>query len=81
MNVDLNKDSMLTVGQAARLLNLHPNTIRRWSKKGILKSYRISSRGDRRFRKEDVNQLLFESWLFDYDVKSIEHNNDLLVHV
>ena len=81
MNVDLNKDSLLTVGQAARLLNLHPNTIRRWSKKGILKSYRISSRGDRRFRKEDVNQLLFESWLFDYDVKNIEHNNDLLVHV
>ena len=81
MNVDLNKDSLLTVGQAARLLNLHPNTIRRWSKKGIIKSYRINSRGDRRFRKEDVNQLLFESWLFDYDVKNIEHNNDLLVHV
>ena len=80
MIVDLDNASLLTVGQAARLLHLHPNTIRRWSKKGILKSYRINNRGDRRFKKEDINQLLFESWLFDYDLKSIEHNNELSVY-
>ncbi len=45
---DLRSKAMLTPRQVADLLGLHPNTVRRWSKKGILKSYRISPRGDRR---------------------------------
>jgi len=61
MTVDLNNTNMLTTGQVAELLHIHANTVRRWSNKGILKSYRISERGDRRFKKDDVNQLLFES--------------------
>ena len=52
--------SMLTVRQVARLLNIHINTVRRWSNKGILKAYRIGPRGDRRFRREDVSILLLE---------------------
>ena len=79
MTVDLNSANLLTVGQVARLLHIHPNTVRRWSNKGILESYRISKRGDRRFKKEDVNQLLFESWLFDYDKVDIKRKNTLLV--
>jgi excisionase family DNA binding protein len=51
---------MLTTSDVARHLGLHPNTVRRWSKEGILKSYRISPRGDRRFRQEDVDALLKE---------------------
>jgi len=65
MNVDLANANLLTLGQVARLLHLHPNTVRRWSNKGVLKSYRICERGDRRFKNEDVNQLLFASWLFE----------------
>jgi len=49
---------MLTASDVAQLLGLHPNTVRRWSEKGILKSYRIGPRGDRRFRREDVDALL-----------------------
>jgi excisionase family DNA binding protein len=52
--------AMLTTSDVAQFLGLHPNTVRRWSKKGILKSYRISSRGDRRFQREDVNGFLEE---------------------
>ena len=81
MTVDLNNANLLTVGQVARLLHIHPNTVRRWSNKGILESYRICGRGDRRFKKEDVNQLLFESWLFDYDKIGVKHQDKLLVHV
>ena len=79
MTVDLNNANLLTVGQVARLLHIHPNTVRRWSNKGILESYRICDRGDRRFRKEDVDLLLFESWLFDYDKVSINRKNNLLI--
>ncbi len=51
---------MLTTGDVAQFLGLHTNTVRRWNAKGILKSYRISSRGDRRFRREDVDGFLKE---------------------
>jgi len=51
---------MLTVKDVARLLNIHVNTARRWSDKGIIKSYRITRRGDRRFRQEDIARFLAE---------------------
>ena len=49
---------MLTTGGVAQLLGAHPNTVRHWSENGILKSYRIGPRGDRRFRKEDMDDFL-----------------------
>jgi excisionase family DNA binding protein len=52
--------AMLTVGDVARLLNVHINTVRRWSNQGILKAYRIGSRGDRRFRREDIASFFAE---------------------
>ena len=57
---DLQSKVILTVTGAAQLLGVHPNTVRRWSEKGILKSYRIGSRRDRRFRREDVDDVLGE---------------------
>ena len=45
---------LLTVRDVARLLHVHSNTVRRWSDQGLLRAYRISRRGDRRFRREDV---------------------------
>jgi excisionase family DNA binding protein len=50
--------SMLTTSDVARLLNIHINTVRRWSNQGRLKSYRIGSRGDRRFQREDITSFL-----------------------
>jgi len=50
--------SMLTTSDVAHLLNVHINTVRRWSNQGILKTYRIGSRGDRRFNREDINSFL-----------------------
>jgi excisionase family DNA binding protein len=51
-------DPMLTTSDVARLLNIHINTVRRWSNQGVLKTYRIGSRGDRRFRQEDITSFL-----------------------
>ena len=58
MAVDKNIDPMLTASEVARLLNVHMNTVRRWSNQGVLKAYRIGSRGDRRFRQEDIAYFL-----------------------
>ena len=51
---------MLTVREVARILNIHVNTVRRWSDQGILMVYRITKRGDRRFKREDINHFLTE---------------------
>lgn len=55
---DLDSKIMLTTTDVARLLGLHSNTVRRWNTKRILKSYRIGSRGDRRFKREDIDSFL-----------------------
>ncbi len=60
MLVDDHSLAMLTAGDVARIINININTIRRWSNQGIIRAYRIGQRGDRRFRKEDVNNLLGE---------------------
>ena len=49
---------LLTVSEAARMMNAHPNSIRRWADIGLLPSYRIGVRGDRRFKAEDVRRFL-----------------------
>jgi excisionase family DNA binding protein len=51
---------LLTVRDVANFLNVHINTVRRLSKKGTLKSYRISRRGDLRFRQEDIDDFLMK---------------------
>jgi excisionase family DNA binding protein len=50
--------ALLSTTQAARVLNVHENTIRRWSDCNKLRSYRIGSRRDRRFRLGDIRRLL-----------------------
>jgi excisionase family DNA binding protein len=45
-------DTLLTTSEVASLLHTHINTVRRWSNLGILPSFRIGPRSDRRFRKK-----------------------------
>jgi excisionase family DNA binding protein len=52
--------AMMTVKEVAQLLHIHVNTVRRWSDQGILRSYRITRRGDRRFKEEDIAHFLAE---------------------
>lgn len=51
---------MLTIREVARILHVHPNTLRRWSNNGRLKAYRIAARGDRRFKREEIARFLEE---------------------
>ena len=49
---------ILTLQQACDVLNCHPNTLRKWDNKGILKAIRFGTRRDRRYRKEDILKVL-----------------------
>ena len=53
-------DDMLTVREVARILHVHPNTLRRWSNNGRIKAYRITRRGDRRFKRQEITDFLTE---------------------
>ena len=48
---------LLTVKQVAAQMGVHPNTVRRWERRGILNAFRLPG-GHRRFRRSDVETLL-----------------------
>ena len=52
---------LLDINEVARFLGVHPSTVRRWEKKGLLKSYTIGLRHNLRFKQEDVLQFLDKS--------------------
>ena len=54
MTINSLMEPMMTVGEAAELLHIHPNTLRRWADRGYIMAYRITRRGDRRFKQEDI---------------------------
>jgi excisionase family DNA binding protein len=49
---------MLTVAEVAHLLHVHANTVRLWSRIGVLKAYRIGKRRDYRFSPADIQTFL-----------------------
>ena len=51
-------EPMLKVREVAQILHVHSNTVRRWADQGLINSYRINSRGDRRFRQKDIDDFL-----------------------
>ena len=58
-NVEL-RVPMLTTAEASRLLHVHPNTLRRWSDRGIIRTYRVGTRADRRFKQDDIARFLVQ---------------------
>ena len=58
---DIGLEKMLTVKQVAEFLQVSVCSVRRWSDNGTLKFYRVGSRGDRRYWREDILLFLEES--------------------
>ena len=51
---------LLAVGEVARFLGVHSSTVRRWEKRGLLKSYAIGLGNNLRFKQEDVLGFLYK---------------------
>jgi len=49
---------LLTIRQAAEIINVHVETLRRWDKSGKLKAIRVNERGDRRYKPEDLERII-----------------------
>ena len=50
--------NLLTIKQAAEILNVHTETLRRWDKRGKLKAIIVNERGDRRYDPRDIEAIL-----------------------
>lgn len=49
---------LLTLAEACQILKVHPNTLRKWDKKGILAAVRFGERRDRRYHREAITKLI-----------------------
>ena len=58
MAKDTKIPELITLQEAARILKVHPNTLRIWDKKGILKAVRFGQRKERKYKKEDILRLI-----------------------
>lgn len=59
MNAEL--EELISIQEAARILNVNVQTLRRWDRMGVLKAVRVGTRkgvGDRRYRKSDIEAYL-----------------------
>jgi excisionase family DNA binding protein len=57
--LDLNNlPDLMTVKEVADVLRVSVLTIKRWGKRGKLPAIRINSRGDRRYKKEQILWML-----------------------
>ena len=55
-----NDEMLLPIGRVVKILGVHANTVRRWANEGLLPVYRLGPRGDRRFKKSDIDRFLEE---------------------
>lgn len=49
---------LLKLNEVCQILKVHPNTLRKWDRKGILRAIRFGQRGDRRYKQADIMNLL-----------------------
>jgi len=49
---------LLTLKETCEILKLHPNTLRAWDKKGILRAVRFGVRGDRRYIRNEIYRFM-----------------------
>lgn len=57
MTYNSEDSGLLTIKQAANMINVHPNTLRNWEKEGKITAVRIGSRRDRRYPKQVIWQM------------------------
>ncbi len=61
-------NSIMTSGEVARFLKVHLGSVRRWTRSGELKGYRLGKRGDWRYIRKDVIAFL-------HDYSNVRMNN------
>ncbi len=53
-----NKTKLLRIKEAAEILGINPETLRRWDNQGRLQAVRMGKRKDRRYKLEDLQKII-----------------------
>jgi excisionase family DNA binding protein len=53
--------AIMTCDEVAEFLRVHVSSVRRWSRGGKLRAYKVGGRGDWRYRKQDVLAFLYDT--------------------
>jgi nitrogen PTS system EIIA component len=51
-------EEWLTTEEAARVLRVHPETMRRWAREGTIPAAKLGSRGGFRFKRVELDRFL-----------------------
>ncbi len=49
---------ILSIGEVAKMFGINRDTLRNWEKKGIISPLRVGTRGDRKYRPEDLEKIM-----------------------
>lgn len=52
------KPKLLRIKEAAEMLGINPETLRRWDNQGRLQAVRMGKRKDRRYKLEDLQKII-----------------------
>lgn len=52
------KPKLLRIKEAAEMLGINPETLRRWDNQGRLQAVRMGKRKDRRYKLEDLKKII-----------------------
>jgi PTS system nitrogen regulatory IIA component len=51
-------EAWLTTQEAARYLRVHPETVRRWAREGLIPAAKLGRRGGFRFKRDDLDRFV-----------------------
>ncbi len=52
--------AIMTCDEVAQFLRVHVSSVRRWSRNGKLRAFKVGGRGDWRYRHQDVLAFLYK---------------------
>lgn len=52
------KVKLLRISEAAEILGVNPETLRRWDRSGELKAIKLGRRGDRRYDRDEILKVI-----------------------
>lgn len=51
---------LISISKVCEILNVHPNTLKRWETEGLVNPIRFGKRGDRKYRKQEIDSLIHD---------------------
>jgi PAS domain S-box-containing protein/excisionase family DNA binding protein len=64
------KEKLLTIQQASSLLGLNAGTLRHWAQENKVQAFKVGTRGDWRFKKEDLQEIIKKHGEENYNISN-----------